>query len=322
MNFVRRRFGSRGNGYSISKILGDASARQYFRLVEECGTSWILAAYPEPFDPQRFTYKQVYDLLRQIGLPVPKIHQMDGSLGIVLQQDLGNETLQKRLVHCPADEKDRLLRQAIAHMVAIQSRGTEALQPRYEAARLAFDEEKLRWELQFFERHYLGNYRKLHSWSRERLNREFDRLAAALANRPRRLCHRDFHVRNLMCHRERLYIIDFQDARLGPVSYDLASLLKDSIDLTATETQALIAAYRNLSRQETAEQEFALEFHRMCIQRLLKALGTYAYQITLRQNFIYEQYIPGSLRRVLGSIRELDEFPAIRGLVELELERE
>ena len=320
MAFVRGHFGSPGDGYSISKILGDASARQYFRLVEESGKSWILAAYPEPFDPQSFTYKQVYDVLRQIGLPVPEIFQLDGSLGIVVQQDLGNETLQKRLVHCPADEKERLLQQAIAHIVAIQSRGTDALQPHYEASQLAFDEPKLRWELQFFERHYLGSYRKLQGQDRQQMGQEFDRLAAALAERPRRLCHRDYHVRNLMCRQGRLYIIDFQDARRGPLSYDLASLLKDSIDLSAAQTQALIDAYRSLAPQKLAAQEFAREFHRMCVQRLLKALGTYAYQITLRQNFIYEQYIPGSLRRVLCSLEELDEFPVIRSLVERELE--
>lgn len=321
MEFVRRHFGAKGNGYSVSKILGDASARQYFRLVEKSGDSWILAAYPEPFQEQQFTYKQVYDILREIELPVPEIHRLDGSLGIVLQEDLGSETLQKRLISCSAAEKGRLLGQAISYIAAIQGRGTEVLPSGCQAAQLAFDEEKLRWELGFFERHYLDSYRHLPDFSREALRQEFDRLARGLADCPRRLCHRDFHVRNLMCHQERLYIIDFQDARLGPLSYDLASLLKDSIDLSAPEIASLIVAYRDLSPGKPGAAEFEQEFHRMCVQRLLKALGTYAYQITLRQNFIYEQYIPGSLRRALNSLDELNEFPAICDLVAGELKQ-
>ncbi len=72
--------------------------------------------------------------------------------------------------------------------------------------------------------------------ARDELRQEFAAIVAELAAEPRVLCHRDYHSRNLMLHLDRLYIIDFQDARMGPDTYDLVSLLRDSyVDLTGSD---------------------------------------------------------------------------------------
>ncbi|HSR70058.1 MAG TPA: phosphotransferase [Acidobacteriota bacterium] len=320
MAFVRDRFGSRGDQYSISKLVGDASSRQYYRLVRENGESFILAAYPEPFNAREFPYKQVYDLLTEIGLPVPRMLALDGEHGIVLQQDLGDETLKKRLVKASPQERQAYFRRAIDHMVTLQEEGTRALRPHWTAYHLAFDEEKLRWELRFFKRYYVDHYRKLSLTQGVALEEEFDDLAQELSRRPLRLCHRDYHVRNLMLHEDRLFLIDFQDARRGPLTYDLVSLLKDSIDLPQTELSSLVSYYRSRSPQPVPEEDFLREFELMSVQRLLKALGTYAYQIVVRENFIYEQYVRGSLQRALRSVQALDSFPRIRDLLRSELD--
>lgn len=320
MHFIRKQFQPGYNHYNVLKLIGDASARQYFRYVDESNRSFILAAYPEAFDPLQFTYKQVYDLFREIGLPVPEIISMDGPLGIVLQQDLGNESFQRRLLTATPEERKALFRRAVDHIVTIQRQGTAALKPAYEAARLAFDEEKLSWELGFFRRHYLGNYRKLQLQDEERLQEEFSRLAAELATSPRFLCHRDYHVRNLMLAKGELYILDFQDARMGPPTYDLASLVKDSVELSADEINELVDYYLSLAEPAVDLPSFLRQFHLTCIQRLLKALGTYGYQIVVRGNFIYEQYMGGSLHRALLSLRSIPEFPCIQSTVERELE--
>jgi N-acetylmuramate 1-kinase len=321
MEFIRHQFQPGYNHYNVRKLLGDASARQYFRYVSEPSDSYILAAYPEPFDPACFPFKQVHDLFLEIELPIPKILALDGQLGIVLQEDLGDDTLHRHLLETTASDKMKLIQRAIDHIVTIQLKGTARLRPEWEAARLAFDEEKLTFELRFFRRHYMGAYRNL-EWDEERLMTEFVRLASELSLRPRFLCHRDYHIRNLMLRNGEVHIIDFQDARWGPASYDLASLLKDSLELDEGEPDALIAYY--LSRMAdvipSAEKEaFRREFHLMAIQRLLKALGTYGYQITARGNFIYEQYIAGSLHRLIDSLQVIPEFPYIRSVVEKEL---
>ncbi len=318
MEFIRREFQPGYNHYNVSKLIGDASARQYFRYVSEAGDSFILAAYPEPFEAEDFPYAQVYDLFRKIGVPVPRIQAIDGQLGIVLQEDLGDTTLQKHFLSATPAEKHRLLQQSIDYIVLIQKEGSRLLPPGTAAHQLAFDEEKLLWELGFFRRHYLEKYRGMATGPPD-LEAEFQDLARALAGGRRWLCHRDFHVRNLMLHGGTLYAIDFQDARWGPLTYDLASLLKDSIELRPEEIAALIGYYREQFGDEARAAGLMRQFHQMSVQRLLKALGTYAYQIGVRENFLYEQYMAGSLHRALLALDALGEYPAIRDLVASEL---
>ena len=113
MEFIDREFRPGTNPSQLNKLAGDASERQYFRYQSESGEAVILTAYPEPFDPDTFTYQQVYHLFREIGLPVPEIIALDGELGIVLQEDLGDESLQDRLLTAAETERRELLHQAI-----------------------------------------------------------------------------------------------------------------------------------------------------------------------------------------------------------------
>lgn len=328
MRFVRERFQPGYNHYNVSKLVGDASSRQYYRYVTDDGDSYILAAYPEPFDTSSFSYRQIYDLLQEIAIPVPEIIAIDSELGIVLQEDLGNESLQKTLRNADDRQKVLLLKEAIGHILTIQEKGTQALKPEYEGYGLAFDEEKLNWEFWFFARHYLDSYRGRDLPERDLLIAEFEEISALLASYPRLLCHRDFHVRNMMVKKGILYVIDFQDARWGPPSYDLVSLLKDSLDLAGERVDELVDYYCfeskrrgffGLTDEHFSPDEFRRQFNLMCVQRLLKALGTYAYQILVRDNFIYEQYMAGSLHRTLLALSELPEFTHTRRLIEAEL---
>ncbi len=316
VDFIEREFHPEYNPSQLNRLAGDASERQYFRYLSPTGEAVILTAYPEPFDPDAFTYQQVYHLLRKIGLPVPKIIALDGKLGIVLQEDLGDESLQDRLLTAAAKERRDLLHQAIDYIVTIQQEGTKELKPDYEASVLAFDEEKLNSELLFFQRHFLEGYRGLKLAEKESLMEEFTRLTVELAGLPRILCHRDYHVRNLMLKDGTIYIIDFQDARQGPPSYDVVSLLKDSIELDYEEVDEYRDYYLSRASLTQKVEDFIRQFHLMCIQRLLKALGTYGFQITERGNVIYQQYVSGSLHRALLSLQAVPEFPYIQRIVE------
>src|SRR5262249_27956643 len=124
------------------------------------------------------------------------------------------------------DYKER----AISVIARIQKATTLAKDCDSIASRLAFDEAKLSWELDFFAEHYFKSLRgeKLKHGEAAELKAEMNDIASDLAAAPRVLCHRDFHASNLMIDsRSRLRVIDHQDARMGPASYDLVSFLLD-----------------------------------------------------------------------------------------------
>ena len=141
--------------------------------------------------------------------------------------------------------------------------------------------------MDFFVKHFLEAYRgvALAPAEREALRAECAAIVDELAAEPRVLCHRDYHSRNLMLRDGRLCIIDFQDARLGPDTYDLVSLLRDSyVDLPGARRRR--AASRTSSRCRAGPAKpraFRRRFDLMALQRNLKALGTFGYQTTARQ---------------------------------------
>src|SRR5207237_5094268 len=125
-----------------------------------------------------------------------------------------------------------------------------------------------------FTKHFLEAYRgvTLTPDQGDALRAEFAQLVKRLADEPRVLCHRDYHSRNLMLHNGRLYVIDFQDARMGPDTYDLVSLLRDSyVDLSEQRVEALIRVFLNLRGEKAGAPDAAAEFRRrfdlMSIQR-------------------------------------------------------
>jgi N-acetylmuramate 1-kinase len=130
------------------------------------------------------------------------------------------------------------------------------------------------------------------------------------------LCHRDYHSRNLMLHGGSLYIIDFQDARMGPDTYDLVSLLRDSyVDLTPQQVDELIAFFLAL-KGRSDEVEFRRRFDLMALQRNLKALGTFGYMTTSRNNTVYIQYIPRTVAYVKANLANYPRFDRLRSLID------
>jgi aminoglycoside/choline kinase family phosphotransferase len=213
-----------------------------------------------------------------------------------------------------------LYRQAVALIATLQKRGAELASPDYTPYRVAFDVEKLTWELDFFIKHFIEAYRGvvIADPARVELRREFAAIVEELAAEPRVLCHRDYHSRNLMLHHEKLYIIDFQDARMGPDTYDLVSLLRDSyVDLPEQTVEELIAYFLALTGEtaNAAAETFGRRFNVMALQRNLKALGTFGYQTTARRNPVYIQYIPRTLRYVRDNLEQLPRFWRVRELL-------
>jgi aminoglycoside/choline kinase family phosphotransferase len=295
----------------VVALTGDASDRRYYRILPRTGEPFVLAVYGAPFDAATLPFVNTASLFAAMPVPVPKILGTAGDVGVVALEDLGDVTLQAHLGSSSPARHSALYREAVSFVDTIQRRGRELQDPKYLPYGVAFDVDKLMWEMDFFIKHFLEAYRGVSftGGDREALRSELADIVRELAGEPRVLCHRDYHSRNLMLKDERLYIIDFQDARLGPDTYDLASLLRDSyVDLPWPVVDDLIAYFLALQGRAAERDEYRRRFDLMSLQRNLKALGTFGYQTTARGNPVYIQYIPRTLNYVRENLRRYPRF--------------
>lgn len=319
-------FVARGGGDAtrVTALTPDASTREYFRLPWRNSTA-VAAVYPEPFDPEVHPFLDVTRLFTEANLPVPAILAVDAAQGIIVQEDLGDRQLRRVFEAVTEDERESLVENALSLIADIQGATAMARELDSIASRLAFDEPKLSWELDFFVKHYFGSYRRetLSHGDEAQLRAELNDLANELAARPRVLCHRDFHSSNLIVDGEnRLRIIDHQDARMGPASYDLVSLLLDR--QTAPPSLAEVRQRRLYFLEERQRRgldlidpdEFAREFRLMTVQRCLKACGTFSYQTGVAgRGELYEHYIGPILLIVSQAAEWLNRFPVVRAAI-------
>ena len=324
-------------------LAGDASTRCYYRLTRKGhaagdGTLGVLMDLGHPFDPAQEPFFRSRDLLAALGLPVPRLHQLFPAEGLAVIEDLGDSLLQRCVEECPEEQLPGLYERPLDHLMVLHVEGTAALGglPEHPASRETLDRDRFSFELGFTLVHYvMGLCRAALAPGDLALVREgFQTLAAEAAGHGRVLCHRDYHSRNLMRRGAEQVIIDFQDARWGPVTYDIASLLRDSyVHLPEAFVDETLERFRTrLEERILASAErlggglehlvgiladppaFRHRFDLTCLQRNLKALGTFGYQTTVRQSKVYLPYIP---RTVAHARRNLARLPGYSGLLEV-----
>jgi aminoglycoside/choline kinase family phosphotransferase len=326
----------------ITRVTGDASTRSYFRA-RSGEKSIIIALYGEPFDERepavrrlasleaqnpsaRLTfasdpvaYIEATDLFKEAGLPVPAILAASGSDSTLLIEDVGDLKLQEWLEDHPSDEVTDAYKNAIGLIVQIQEATPRALSSGSICSRLAFDEAKLRWELGFFFANYFNRYLgvRLDPAISNGVQQDFRVICSELSARPRVLTHRDYHARNLMMKDARMFIIDHQDARMGPASYDLASLLYDPYtSLESGTISGLVEhfiALKSASSLPLGDSEvFKKELALTTVQRMLKAVGTYSYQAAVMNNQVYAGYIQPAMERAIAAMETLGRFQRTR----------
>ncbi len=323
--YASRYFSHPGDQLEIHKLAGDASTRQYYRVGLVNGQSYVISRYLEKVDPEEHPTCQITKLFLEARLPVPAILDVSELDGMMLLDDLGDLRVQVWFESASDSERRKVYCEAIDLIIQIQDTTSLAIEQNSIAARQVFDAEKLDWELRFFYENYIEKYLgRFNNPMQQEISNEFRTIAQRLASLPRVLCHRDYHSRNLMLKQGRLFIIDHQDARMGPVSYDLASLLGDPYVDLDDEFQTELFEYFMMARMKTGGSRFdpawaagfEQEYQLMLIQRLLKATGMYAYQMAVLGNDVYLPYIPRSTGRALEALRRLDRFPAIRTQLE------
>ncbi len=326
-NYLGRQKGA--GSAEIIPLTPDASTREYFRIPWKRGYA-VAAVYPDPFDPAVHPYLDITRLFVESGLPVPEVHDVDGAAGIIVQEDLGDRPLFQVLEAASDEERESLLEAAIDVIARIQAATPTAFTRDSIACRLAFDEAKLAWELNYFLDHYFGSLRKetLSHGEAAEFKVELNDIAAELAACARVLCHRDYHAANLLVDdQNRIRVVDHQDARMGPPSYDLVSLLMDrqpeppSLAAVRAHRLYFLEARRRHGLSAIDPDDFCKEFRLMTIQRGLKAVGTFSYQTGVcGRGAFYEKHIRPTLLIVMQAAEWLERFPVLRRMISERIE--
>lgn len=287
-----------GADYALAPASSDASFRRYWRLTQAGRTRIVMDAPPEFEDCGRFV--DLARRLRAIGINTPEIYAEERAQGFLLIADLGERLYLDEL---NTDTADRLYGDALGTLAILQACGPLEGLPRY-------DEPFLRRELALFDDWFLGAHLglRLDDAERQALGGVHDLLVASALEQPQVCVHRDYHSRNLMLTATgNPGVLDFQDAVVGPVVYDLVSLLRDCyIAWPAERVVDWALGYARLARQsgilrEDDPERFLRWFDLMGLQRHLKAIGIFA-RLHLRDG--KPQYL-GDIPRTLGYVVEV-----------------
>lgn len=256
----------------------DASFRRYFRITADAiGTpaSAIIMDAPPPQEDVR-PFVRIAELLRAAGLNTPPVLAADETLGFLLLGDLGEQLYLQALQQADAARADTLMRDALAALARMQQHVNPATLPPY-------DEALLRRELALFPEWCVGRHFGI-TWDdgqRDAWERLCRLLVASALAQPRVAVHRDWMPRNLMVAEPNPGVLDFQDAVCGPVTYDLASLLRDAF-ISWDEEREIDWAVRGWEGARRAGLpvtddfgEFWRQLEWMGLQRHLKVLGIF-----------------------------------------------
>lgn len=260
--------------FRLESASEDASFRRYFRITPASGegrTLIVMDAPPdkEPLEPFSTIAEQLFD----IGLNVPEILARNVTDGFLLLGDLGTTSYLDQLNQ---DTVDRLYGDALGALAVLQTCGPDSLP--------AYDKKLLLTEMALFRDWFVAKHLNIELTTEEeqQLSSVFEMLAESALEQPQVPVHRDYHSRNLMVDSHNPGVIDFQDAVIGPVTYDLVSLLRDCYIAWPEEQVAEwvdgyhdIALDHGILRQPNTRQ-FKKWFDWMGLQRHLKAIGIFA----------------------------------------------
>ncbi len=305
--------------HSVRVASADASFRRYFRIDGQWHgkpqTFILMDAPPDKENSQPFV--AIAQLMTQAGLLAPQVLAWDQGLGFMLLDDLGQHTMMQVLDTAASEGRQALFEQAVDALVVWQQASRPGVLPPY-------DEALLRRELQLFPDWYVAQHKQvvLDSAQQQSLQTVFDRLVAHNLAAPQVFVHRDFMPRNLMVPNDpaeqRLGVLDFQDAVFGPITYDIASLMRDAfasweedfcLDITVRYwQQARAAGLLDFEDWATDFGAFYRAVEWMGLQRHLKVAGIFA-RLTLRDG--KPKYLAdtprfiGYMRATAGRYREL-----------------
>jgi aminoglycoside/choline kinase family phosphotransferase len=295
-----------GEGWAIEPLAGDASVRAYYR-VRGPGQTFMLAYYPAEVREQLRRFLDAYQLVSPHGKVPEVIRSSDCA---VLQRDVGDRTLYD-LLHTDREAGLRRYREAIDLLVDFQRAPAGGINPPFTAGFFLT-------EMDMTREYYVEKLMGVESSVADRLEPLFRKLSENLVQHPYVLCHRDFHGQNLHILNGSLYLIDYQDLRLGPDTYDLASLLRDRGVARLIGDEGEVELIEYYAARCGAPDGIRRRYFEALLQRSIKILGTYSKQPIVRGRLHYLEFIPPTLESLRRCLDELPEFAAISDLLPME----
>ena len=291
---------------SWEEIAGDGSPRLFFRVTGKRGKRWVVMVHEYPPTDQRGitendSFLYIARHLREKGIPVPEVYHHDLTRGWFIMEDLGDRHLQAEVLSIQGD-RGRLIetyQKVIDLLVRLQVEGSEGFDLG-QTHNAPYDQRfMLAWESGYFHFAFLNSYLGL-GISDEVLREELGDLAQRAAKaRSEYFLYRDFQSRNIMINGNALGLVDFQGARLGPLQYDLASLLIDPyVELDEEVQEELLSYYlgRIEERIPLDPHEFKEEYLLLALHRNMQILGAFAFLSQARGKEYFCAYIPPAVK--------------------------
>lgn len=299
-------------------IPGDGSKRLFRRiLLTRTGYSLILMEnrpLDEYLKKENLAYLKIGRHLAARGVPVPEIHRYDLEKGWFLMDDLGKTSLQD-WASSHAD-REPMYKNVIEILFRMQTEGMEGFDPNWTCQTKKYDRQVMRrYESDYFLEAFLNGYLGMkRDWAG--LNASFDYLAdEAGKTGDLYFLYRDFQSRNILIDRGKIGLVDWQGGRLGPLGYDLASLLIDPyVGLAAEEREPVFRHYLHLLETElpSEAETFKRSYPYLAVQRNLQILGAFSFLSKVRGKTYFEAYIPPALNTLSQLLDDLGDAKLLR----------
>lgn len=307
--------------YELLPLAGDASTRKYYRVVQG-DKSWVLMSWDPFTDVENYPFLSVQRHFKNCSITVPEVVRTAPQLGLVLLEDLGDLTLERKFWENQNQELALpYYLQTIDELIKIHYHATRHTGP-CTAFQIAFDTKKFMWEMNYGREHLIEKLGQvaLSSKSSQELEKIFLNICESLDKEPKWVAHRDYHSRNVMIKLGKVRIIDFQDARLGPIQYDLVSLLYDSYVQLAEPTRTKLLNYYLTSAAGFLPTGFSRSrFDELMkiqiLQRCFKACGSFSSFYNTRQDRRYLKYIQPTLQLVAVTLEDFPQYKVFQQIL-------
>ncbi len=305
---------------SCEKLFGDASYRVYYRAKLSNGSTCVVLQMPEGKSSaseeitnfaghlEEPAFINVARYLSSIGVKVPSIIAYSAADRVIVIEDLGDRLLANAIEGATKDERSAIYKRAIDLLVDLQKKTAGGGAQNCVAFQRSFDATLLNWEFDHFLEYCIEatQGKKVSGEIADEFNKLTRSVTAEIEKMKYGFTHRDFQSRNMMEFNGALYLIDFQDALIGPRVYDLVALLRDSyVVLLPSEVENLVGYYCERSAQDLAVT--MRDFHLVTVQRKMKDAGRFVYIDRVKKNPNYLKFIPDTISYVQNALHNLPE---------------